>query len=567
MSPKTRNASSSPWRLKFRALVNGFWTLIVGLSVVLGIVTAFIVFRSDVTFEEREKSNPDDVFSTPFFLSNEGSFSIKEVELSCQIDYLKPADGGREVKKQKGCIQPKELWTKFQMDARGKQGFRCLAIDPDKCHAGAGSSALPYLTAEITLRATYRPYFWLERQKSQTFEGDAGQGGIVATWLPGAQVEAAASPSNTAPSRPAPHPANPSGAIFQDPVNYISENAHPNSVALGDFNGDGRLDLVSANSSTNTVGVRLGNADGTFQAEKTYLVSGTPYSVIVADFNLDGKLDVAVSDFGAEGGQQGVEILLGNGDGTFKPATRYYAGDQPTQLAVADFNKDGKPDIAVTNRTQETVTVLLGNGDGSFQSPKKYPVGRTPIFVAVGDFNLDGKTDMVVANNGDNSLSVLLGNGDGTFQDARPIKEVDTGVYGPYSVVVADLNGDNKPDLAVANFSEGTVRVLLGNGDGTFQEQEKEKHVYPTGDGPFTLAQGYFLGDKKLDLVTANNSNTVSILLGNGDGTFQPVQNYKAGYSPASVAVGDFNGDGKPDLAVANRGDSTVSVLLNISNR
>ena len=310
------------------------------------------------------------------------------------------------------------------------------------------------------------------------------------------------------------------------------------------------------------MGVRLGNGDGTFQAEITYPVSGAPYSVIVADLNSDGKLDVAVSDFGAEGGPQGVEILLGNGDGTFKGTKRYDGGDQPTQLAVADFNGDGWADLAVANRSDNKVSVLLGNGDGSFQPPRKYDVGQTPMFVAVGDFNLDGRLDMVVANNGNNSVSVLLGNGDGTFQKGYSIK-VDNGAYGPYSIVVADFNGDKKPDLAVTNFSDGSVSVLLGKGDGTFLE----KHDYATGDGPFTVAQGDFLGNGNLDLVTANNSNTVSVLLGNGDGTFQPVQNYRAGYSPASVVVGDFNHDGRPDLAVANRGDSTISVLLNVSNR
>jgi hypothetical protein len=554
MSAEPKNANSlrserpsSSWAVRFRAIINGFWALIVGLSV----ITAFIVFRSDVTFETGERLNPDDPFSTQFVVSNEGSFPIEDVRLSCRINNLTTPDQPK-IENQDGSTEPTNVAA---IEARKREGFFCRVGKTGEGEVPAARGSVPeYRTADITLTASYRPYFWGRRTQSERFRGLVGAKGNITTWGPQAGPPTVAYASDFA---------KPSGPIFQEPVNYSSENTHPNSVALGDFNGDGKLDLVFANSSTNTVGVRLGNGDGTFQAEKVYAAGSGPYSVVVADFNLDGKFDVAVSDFGAAGGAPGVDILLGNGDGTFQEAKHYDAGDQPTQLAVADFNGDGRPDLAVTNRTQDTVTVLLGNGDGSFQAPQNYKVGRTPIFVAVGDFNLDGKPDMVVANNGDNSVSVLLGNGDGTFQKAQTLNNVDTGVYGPYSIVVADFNGDKKPDLAVANFSEGTISVLLGNGNGTFQE----KHDYPTGDGPFTLAQGKFLGNGKLDLVTANNSNTVSVLLGNGDGTVQPVQNYKAGYSPASVAVGDFNGDGKPDLAVANRGDSTISVLLNISNR
>ncbi len=559
MSTELKNASSprsepprSSWALRFRTIINGFWALIAGLSV----ITAFIVFRSDVTFETGAWLDPNDPFTALFSVNNEGSFPIENVKLSCHINYLTTFDQSVEITSKDGKDGFTDVTAIPDLKARDKQDVSCLWENaPKSLKILAASKSVPkYTAAVITLTASYRPYFWGRRTQFQQFRARAGAEGNLVVWSPEASFPAVAVVSDFA---------KPSGPIFQEPKNYSSEDTHPNSVALGDFNGDGKLDLVFANSSTNTVGVRLGNGDGTFQAEKVYDAGSGPYSVVVADFNLDGKLDVAVSDFGSAGGAPGVDILLGNGDGTFQAAKHYDAGDQPTQLAVADFNRDGKPDLAVTNRTQETVTVLLGNGDGSFQAPHKYQVGGTPIFVAVGDFNLDGKPDMVVANNGDHSVSVLMGNGDGTFQKAQTLNNVDTGVYGPYSIVVADFNGDQKPDLAVANFSEGTVSVLLGNGDGTFQE----KHDYPTGDGPFTLAQGDFLGNGKLDLVTANNSNTVSVLLGNGDGTFQSVQNYKAGYSPASVAVGDFNGDGKPDLAVANRGDSTISVLLNISNR
>jgi hypothetical protein len=352
-----------------------------------------------------------------------------------------------------------------------------------------------------------------------------------------------------------------SGPVFSEVVKYESGGKNPNNVKIGDFNGDGKLDIVAANSDANNVGVLLGNGDGTFRPVHTYGAGDVPYTVLVGDFNLDGKLDLAVANI-AYTGTPSVSILLGNGDGTFQPAKNFSAGDQPTELVMGDFNRDGKPDLAVGNRTQNTVSILLGNGDGAFRAPLSYPTGITPYSLATGDFNLDGNLDLAVANSASHNVSVLLGNGDGTFQEARNYL-ADTGHWGAYSVAVGDFNGDKKPDLAVANFSDNTVGVLLGNGDGTFQSEE----VFKTGDWPFDVAVEDFNGDGKLDLVSANNSNTLSLLLGNGDGSFQAVQNYPTGYSPCSVAVGDFNGDGKPDVALADRGDGTISVLLNISNR
>ena len=175
--------------------------------------------------------------------------------------------------------------------------------------------------------------------------------------------------------------------------------------------------------------------------------------------------------------------------------------------------------------------------------------------MVVGDVNGDGRPDLAVANFTSNNVSVLLGNGDGTFQPARS--------YGagtnPNSVAVGDVNGDGRPDLAVANASGNTVSVLLGNGDGTFQPARS----YGAGTNPQSVAVGDFNGDGRPDLAVANYySNDVLVLLGNGDGTFQPVMSFDAGTNPISVAVGDINGDGRPDLAVANANSNNVSVLL-----
>jgi hypothetical protein len=282
-----------------------------------------------------------------------------------------------------------------------------------------------------------------------------------------------------------------------------------------------------------------------------------PDSVAVGDFNGDGKLDLAV----ANSGSNDVSVLLGNGDGTFQTALHSSVGVSPVSVAVGDFNGDGKLDLVVVNNGSNDVSVLLGNGDGTFQTALDFDTGAGPVSVAVGDFNADGRLDLVVANFAAGNVGVLLGNGDGTFQ---PAVNYGAGPL-PVSVAVGDFNGDGKLDLAVANQSAGNagpsmVGVLLGNGDGTFQPAVEYGAGSDTDSS--SVALGDFNGDGNLDLAVANSGSTnrVSILLGNGDGTFQSAVDYAGGSS--LLAVGDFNGDGRLDTAVVDRASSTVSVLL-----
>jgi len=283
-----------------------------------------------------------------------------------------------------------------------------------------------------------------------------------------------------------------------------------------------------------------------------------PDSVAVGDFNGDGKLDLAV----ANSGSNDVSVLLGNGDGTFQTALYSpLVGVNPVSVAVGDFNGDGKLDLVVVNSFSNNVSVLLGNGDGTFQTALDFDTGAGPVSVAVGDFNADGRLDLVVANFAAGNVGVLLGNGDGTFQ---PAVNYGAGPL-PVSVAVGDFNGDGKLDLAVANQSAGNagpsmVGVLLGNGDGTFQPAVEYGAGSDTDSS--SVALGDFNGDGNLDLAVANSGSTnrVSILLGNGDGTFQSAVDYAGGSS--LLAVGDFNGDGRLDTAVVDRASSTVSVLL-----
>ncbi|PYK95903.1 MAG: hypothetical protein DME36_00245 [Verrucomicrobia bacterium] len=300
-----------------------------------------------------------------------------------------------------------------------------------------------------------------------------------------------------------------------------------------------------------------------------YAAGTNPSSVAVGDFNRDGVPDVAVANYGSNT----VSVLLGNGDGTFQPALTLAADANPEFVAVSDFNRDGVPDLVVACSGSNSVSVFLGNGDGTFQPARNFAANGGQS-VAVGDFNGDGVQDLAVAdynlNNvpGSDTVSVLLGNGGGTFQPARTFA---TAGMNPVTVAVGDFNGDGRPDLAVTNSANtssgavpGNVSVLLGNGDGTFQPARTL-----AANGGQSVAVGDFNGDGVSDLAVANfdfniqGPNTVSVLLGNPDGTFQAPLSFGAGTNPDSVAVGDFNGDGLQDLAVANFNSNTVSVLIN----
>ncbi len=341
-----------------------------------------------------------------------------------------------------------------------------------------------------------------------------------------------------------------------------SIGANPDGLIAADFKGDGKLGLAIANSGDNTVTILLGNGHGTFTAQPP-LATGAgnaPQLPTAGDFNGDGKLDLAVANF-VDGAPSTVSIFLGKGDGTFQAPATYAVGNGATSLVTGDFNRDGKLDLAVANQNDHTVSILLGNGDGTFQSQVPYPAGTPDVAgVALGDFNRDGKLDLVVANPSANTVSVLLGNGDGTFQ--APLTYA-TGNH-PVNLAVADLNGDGILDLAVANLNDRTVSILLGNVNGTlFQAHMDIMTTSGALIGPIAVTTGDFNGDGKVDLVITNqNNNSVSILLGNGNGTFQAPLEFTTGSTAAGVAAGDFNGDGRLDVAVADFGDNTVSIML-----
>ncbi len=373
------------------------------------------------------------------------------------------------------------------------------------------------------------------------------------------------------------------GPLFAPVVTYATGGQNPDAVAVGDFNRDGKLDLVTANNFNNTISVLIGNGDGTFSpaSTPTYAVGAHPSAIAVGDFNGDGKLDVVVANSGdSTGVGSSVSILLGNGDGTFQPASTKAAGFRPFAIVVADFNGDGKLDVAIANFGQyltndgTTVTVLQGDGAGGFGIPVDFTVGKAPFSLAVGDFNGDGKPDLAVANYDDTTVSILINNGSGGF---LPASNIPAGSNANISVAVADFNGDGKLDLVVVHSGNDSLHILLGAGNGTFQLQQPAITTDPSpgfGGNPQAVTVADLNGDGKLDLALVNVNGfgkDVVTLLGNGDGTFAAASFYasSSGTHPSAgaVAIGDFNGDGKPDLVVANSALVNVGVLLNQGTR
>lgn len=358
-------------------------------------------------------------------------------------------------------------------------------------------------------------------------------------------------------------------ASFNPPANY-PVGTNPFAIAVGDFNNNGSPDLVVANSGDDTISVFLGNIDGTFTGPTNYNVgSGTrPFDVAIGDFNGDGKQDIVT----ANNGSGSVSVFLGNGDGTFQTTPVVSSvGFTPARVVVGDFNGDGKMDIATGNDGNNNVTVLFGNGTGAFTPAASYNTGGVGVFgLAAGklknSLSSASLPDIVAVNASSNTITVLLNNGDGTFTPQTPIPVGSL----PLRATLGDFNNDGYLDIAVTNGNDNNVSVLLNKADGTGTFQPLVN--YPVDAFPIGIATGDFNGDGNLDLVTANNGanndntgSTVSVLLGDGTGAFQAQQSISvgaAGTGPFAIATGDFNDDGYSDIAVTDAGIKKLSVLL-----
>ena len=343
------------------------------------------------------------------------------------------------------------------------------------------------------------------------------------------------------------------GASFGAPATY-GVAQYPVSVALDDFNRDGNPDIVAAVAGIHGVDVLLGNPDGSFGTPMPSSAGGSVQHVTTGDFNGDGDPDLVV---GVLNGPQ-VAVLFGGPGGSFSSRAIYPVSYNHGSLAVGDFNRDGHPDLAVAvDAGNDSIAILPGGPGGTLGPETLYPVGAGYVTsVAVGDFNRDGDPDLVTTNESSASVSVLLGGQGAGF---GPATTYPAGSY-PGSVAVADFNHDGDQDLVAANHQSDDVSVLLGGAGGSFGAQTR----YHDAGNPVGVVAADFSLDGNPDLATVNyGSNAVAVLPGGPLGGFGSATSYPVGSNPHGVAAGDFNGDDAPDLVVANTYSASLSVLLN----
>ncbi len=353
-----------------------------------------------------------------------------------------------------------------------------------------------------------------------------------------------------------------------NPVTY-NAGSNPVGFTIADFNGDGRPDIAAANRASNNVSILLGNGNGTFQAAVGYPAGDFPVSVAGGDLNGDGNMDLVAVGFG-----DGARVLLGNGNGTFRAVTIVPLTSGGRSVTLADFNKDGRLDAAVAEGNAGAAAVLIGNGAGGFSAVNRYVVGYLPESILAMDFDLDGNLDLnIAAGHPDavtphvfsEAITVLYGRGDGTFRGpgAYAVERNSQGM------VYTDFNGDGRGDIAViANM----VSVLLGRADGTFQPARFS--TIQQGQFYENLATADFNRDGRADIITGSRSGIITVALGTGDGGFQAPTNIATPNWVRFIATGDLNGDGRPD-AVATNGlpfstnqqvGENIVVLLGLGN-
>jgi hypothetical protein len=339
----------------------------------------------------------------------------------------------------------------------------------------------------------------------------------------------------------------------------------PGPVVTGDFNGDGLQDFVVVSDPTTFVS---GDTQSSFTS-KTTSDLGVPLDgfqlATSGDFNGDGRLDIVSANMDLFGVST-ASGSLGDRSGSFSSAITSVVGAQPNAIASGDFNKDDRDDIAIANNNGNnngaggTISVALSNSDGSFAAEARFVVGlptQTPQdpsrigSVVAGDFNNDDLLDLAALCFDDGSVSLLIGNGDGSFGDASRFV-----VGASLAMDISDFNSDGNLDLVVSGLFEETTTLLLGSGDGSFESRTIE-----VGIPQVRVLAGDFSGDGKPDLIFTTRENTMIVMTGEGDGSFTKTTTTDIGLSPI-METGDFNGDGSLDLVFSGGGVNIVTVLL-----
>jgi hypothetical protein len=333
----------------------------------------------------------------------------------------------------------------------------------------------------------------------------------------------------------------------------------PYGLVAGDWNGDGKPDIAVSSNGDNMVYAAVNMGGAKFAAPTTVGTGMMPYGLVTGDWNGDGKADLAV----ANQLSANVSVLLGMGNGTFLNAATLATGmsTAPITLVTADFNKDGKLDLATANDN------MIPNLGGTVSIFSGYPFTAAvgihtesfPYGLVAADWNRDGYIDLATSIIATNGADVLINNKGGGF----PIMSMLTASAFPGAMGAGDWNGDGFPDLAVVGMGGDTVGTFLGQGDGTFQGQVK----LTVGMGPSGILVEDLDGDQRLDLAVAVASGTLAVLYGHGDGTFSTPVSFPVGTMPYGVVAADFDGDGKKDLAVVDSGDNDVTILHNIACR
>ena len=339
-----------------------------------------------------------------------------------------------------------------------------------------------------------------------------------------------------------------------EPFATYPAGSFPGAVAVGDFNHDGNLDIVVASQNSADFSILLGLGNGKFEPPITYPLPEPAFALAVADFNQDGNLDIAV----------GNSVYFGKGDSTFRSPVTFKAGNGVKALVAGDFNDDGIPDLAAACicGSNQNVATILSKGDGTFSNTIYSASGLVDSTLVAADFNGDGHLDLAVAGAGTSTVSLLFGDGNGEFQAPKifTLPQVQ-----PYSLAVGDFNGDGKPDLAVAAslsaIQESDVFVYVNAGDGSFELKE----ITFSGGSPLGGLTADFNGDGFTDFALASAGGDVWTYFGKGSGKFllpltETIDLGQEGLGP--VVAGDFNHDGFPDLALLGTSNQ-LAILLN----